>query len=187
MESYIPISFLNDFIFCPRSIYFHQLYGNREQVTYQNRTQIEGRQAHRTIDEKKYSTRKEILQGLSVYSDKYNIHGKIDTFDTKSGVLIERKKLIKNIYDGYVFQLYAQYYCLIEMGYVVKRLRLYSMDTNKSYPIPLPKEDLNMKNNFLELINKINKFDLRDHFQANPNKCIHCIYSSLCDQRAEPC
>ena len=30
MDDYILISWLNDFIFCPISIYFHQLYGNKE-------------------------------------------------------------------------------------------------------------------------------------------------------------
>jgi len=48
MESYIPISFLNDFIFCPRSIYYHQMYNDTEQLTYQSKVQIEGKQAHTT-------------------------------------------------------------------------------------------------------------------------------------------
>jgi len=34
-EYSIPISFLNDFIFCPASIYFHQLEENSEIITYQ--------------------------------------------------------------------------------------------------------------------------------------------------------
>ena len=52
--------------------------------------------------------------------------------------LIERKKKITTIYDGYVFQLYAQYYCLIEMGYLVEKIQFYSFDSNKTYPIKLP-------------------------------------------------
>ena len=187
MESYIPISFLNDFVFCPRSIYFHQLYGGREQFTYQERAQIEGKESHKSIDFQTYSTRKEIMQGISVYSDKYNLYGKIDLFDKKEGVLIERKKMIKTIYDGYIFQLYAQYHCLSEMGHDIKKLFFYSMDTNKRYPIPSPEEDEVMQSNFEKLIKDINTYDLKMPFHANPKKCIKCIYAHLCDQKADIC
>ncbi len=184
MENYILISFLNDFIFCPRSIFFHGLYSHLEQRMYQEKPQIEGQIAHKSIDHKKYSTKKTVLQGISVYSDHYKLNGKIDIFDEAEGLLTERKKMIKTIYDGYIFQLYAQYHCLKEMGYKVKKLRLYSMDTNKSYPIPLPKDNQSMQEKFEKLINEINAFDLNAPFKANPKKCNRCIYSNLCDKRA---
>ena len=69
-----------------------------------------------------------MLQGIGIYCEKYNLVGKIDVFDTKSGILTERKKKVTKIYDGYVFQIYAQYFSLIEMGYKVVKLHLYSMD-----------------------------------------------------------
>lgn len=184
METYIPISFLNDFTFCPRSIYFHQLYSNREQLTYQDKPQIEGKQAHEAIDNKTYSTRKTVLQGIAVYSEHYKLYGKIDIFDETKGLLTERKKLIKTIYDGYIFQLYAQYHCLIEMGYQVRKLHLYSMDTNKNYPVSLPIDDEPMQKKFKELIHKINIYNLTEPFQANPNKCTKCIYSNICDKKS---
>ena len=187
MESYIPISFLNDFIFCPRSIYFHQLYGNREQITYQEKFQIEGKQSHKSIEDKKYSTRKTVLQGISVYCERYKLHGKIDVFDEAEGLLTERKKLIKTVYGGYIFQLYAQYHCLMEMGYKVRKLRLYSMDTNKSYPVPLPRDNKPMQEAFERLIKEINLYDLSSSFQGNPQKCAQCIYANLCDERADIC
>jgi CRISPR-associated protein Cas4 len=64
MEPYIPISFLNDFIFCPRSIYFHQVHGSLSQEIYHDKPQTEGRLAHESIEEKNYSTRKDILNIL---------------------------------------------------------------------------------------------------------------------------
>ena len=42
MEDLILISNLNDFIFCPVSIYFHKLYGNQDNLTYQSQYQING-------------------------------------------------------------------------------------------------------------------------------------------------
>ncbi len=187
MEPYILISFLNDFIFCPRSIYFHQLYGNRHQLTYHEKAQVEGKESHKSIDNQDYSTKKNILQGMSVYSEKYNLCGKIDIYDGQEGVLIERKKMIKTVYDGYVFQLYAQYHCLIEMGYRVKKLFLYSMDTNKRYPVISPDKDRPMQDRFEKIIEDIKSYNLKQDFLANPKKCAKCIYAHLCDKKAELC
>ena len=119
MESYVLLSELNDFIFCPRSIYWHNIYGRYTTSTYHTTSQILGNIAHKTIDNETYSSRKTILQGISIYSDVLKIAGKIDLYDKKTGMLTERKRKIKKVYDGYLLQLYGQYICLSEMGYVV--------------------------------------------------------------------
>lgn len=181
MEAYMPISFLNDFIFCPRSIYFHQLYGKSNKRLYQTTYQTRGINAHKTIDKKSYSSSGTVLQGFEIFSEKYRIGGKIDTFDVRKGLLVERKKKITVIYDGYIFQLYAQYFCLTEMGYTVKRLKLYSLDTNKSYHIKTPEEDPQRKKDFELLIDKMRLFSFEAPFQSSPNKCQNCIYNPLCD------
>ena len=80
MEDLIIISNLNDFIFCPASIYFHKLYGRQDNLLYQSSAQINGTKAHETIDEKTYSTRKSAMMSLDVYSEKYGLCGKIVGF-----------------------------------------------------------------------------------------------------------
>ena len=60
MEDLILISNLNDFIFCPISIYFHKLYGNQDKLTYQSQYQINGTKAHEKVDNKQYSSRKDV-------------------------------------------------------------------------------------------------------------------------------
>ena len=75
---------------------------------------------------------------MDVYSGEYNLCGKIDLFDVERGLLTERKNHIEKIYDGYVFQLYAQCLCLREMGYTVKSMRFYSSTDNKTYSVRLP-------------------------------------------------
>ncbi|MDX9714147.1 MAG: type V CRISPR-associated protein Cas4 [Dissulfurispiraceae bacterium] len=182
MESYIPISFLNDYIFCPRSIYFHQLYGKLDTQLYQQKPQISGKAAHAAIDGKTYSTRRNILQGVEIYSERYGICGKIDTFDVDIGKLVERKRQIKTIYDGYIFQVYAQYHALVEMGYKVKTIDLYDISHNKSHAVALPESCPEMQQKFEELIDKINRFDMyASDFCPNQSKCSNCIYSNLCD------
>lgn len=179
-EEPISISNLNDFIFCPVSIYFHSLEDSTDKMTYQDSYQLNGTAAHKASDSGNYSDRPSVLQAISVYSSEYNLVGKIDVFDCNTGVLTERKKKIKTIYDGYVYQLYAQYFCLIEMGYCVSSLRLYSMDDNKSYNIPLPCDDEEMLEKFKKVIMSINDFDFFDFHQNNPSKCNRCIYEPLC-------
>lgn len=182
MEEIILISYLNDFIFCPISIYFHKLYGNLQRTLYQQSSQINGTAAHKAIDTKSYSSKSTVLQGIDVYTEKYGILGKIDVFDTKSGILTERKNKIVKIYDGYIFQLYAQYYALEEMGYNVKKLRLHSLQDNKTYTIASPKKDTKMDEKFKKLIKNMHKFSIDNFKQTNAKKCESCIYEPSCDR-----
>lgn len=180
-DNLISITMLNDFIFCPISIYFHNLYGEADRTLYQSADQINGSAAHNSIDNQKYSSKSNILQGISVYCDKYGLVGKIDVFDVSKGILTERKRSIKEIYDGYVFQLYAQYYGLIELGYSVNKLQLHSVINNRTYSIVKPEDDIIMFGKFEKVINDIRTFKIELFEQSNKEKCAHCIYEPACD------
>lgn len=150
---------------------------------YQRAPQVAGTAAHSSIDNQQYSTRRNILQGLEIYSDTYRLCGKIDIFDLKTNQLRERKREIKRIYDGYIFQVYAQYHALTEMGYQVRSIVLYDITHNKSYPVALPEEDTEMQHKFEQLVAALNAFDLNsDTFIPTIHKCRNCIYSQLCDK-----
>lgn len=179
MEPYILISNLNDFIFCPRSIYFHNLYGGYTQKNYHRKAQTRGKAAHKTIDEDEYSTSKHIITSLPVYSQTYGIGGKIDIYDSKKKILIERKYKITTIYDGYRYQLYAQYFAMIEAGYEVEKLAFHSLSDNKRHFIDIP--DTTEVSVFNNLVNEMKSFDPTDDFSPNVNKCNNCIYNELCD------
>lgn len=182
MDDYIIFSWLNDYIFCPVSIYFHQLYGEKKTTLVQNRNQLEGACAHSAVDEGRYSTRKDVLQAAFVICEKYRLFGRIDVFDIKNGILTERKKKISRIYDGYIFQLYAQYFSLLEMGYKVNKIRFHSLSDNKNYTIPLPEESPRMLAKFERTIAEIRNFKLEEYIQQNREKCLNCIYEPACDR-----
>lgn len=178
MDSYIQISKLNDFIFCPYSVYLHSIYEKFDQKTFHFACQTVGKLSHENIEKGIYTTSKWVLQGVEVYCEKYNLAGKIDIFDLKTGSLVERKYKIKNIFDGYKYQLYAQMFALEEMGYKVKSLNIQSLSDNKRYKISLPdKEEINK---FEKLIEKINNYKPNNKIKKNLNKCSKCIYKSLC-------
>jgi len=106
--------------------------------------------------------------------------GKIDIYDIEEEALIERKFKIKNIYDGQRFQLYAQMYCLQEIGYEVKKMFIHSLSDNKRYPIDLP--DDAEKKKFEKVIDDIRNFNPADFVgKINKNKCENCIYRQLCN------
>ena len=182
-EDYISISTLNDFIFCPYSIYLHNVYMESDEGLYHATPQTRGRIAHETVDNKKASNRADDLQSLPILSEKYQLVGKIDLYRGKEKKLIERKYQLKNIYQGQFYQLWAQYLCMIEMGYEVKEIAFYEISTNKMIPVSLPTaEQLGQFQSFLRSYRTYNPEQL---IPINSNKCRHCIYCSLCDKANE--
>lgn len=182
MEDYILISWINDFIFCPASIYCHNLYEDTDKIIYTDLPQQKGTEVHSAVDQKRYSGSKHILQSIDVCSNEYQIYGKIDVYDTKTKTLTERKKKIKKIYDGYIFQVYAQCLCLREMGHEVKQIEFYSYDDNKTYPVSLPENNETMFNKFKSVLNQIHNFNMGDFKQENLSKCENCIYNKICER-----
>ena len=179
MHSYIQISKINDFVFCPRSVYLHTIYDNFQKKTYQRTPQIAGTFAHTSIDRGTYSSRKRFMMATEVYSEAYELCGKIDVYDRQTHTLIERKRTVKQVYDGYRYQLYAQMVCLQEMGYEVADLKIHSLTDNKRYHIGLPSDG--QWGEFIQLLNTIKQYDISQapilHGSA---KCAQCIYQPLC-------
>ncbi|MBQ4511138.1 MAG: type V CRISPR-associated protein Cas4 [Clostridia bacterium] len=182
MENPISISMLNDFIFCPVSIYFHSLYSGVEKNLYQGKSQINGTKAHETIDNNTLSNKKDFLYAKEVYCEKYGLIGKIDCYDINSKTLVERKKKVTTVYDGYIYQIYAQYFAMTEMGYDVERLIIHSIDDNKNYNIDLPERNKNMLLKFESVIQQMKDFDMDNFYQTNAEKCKKCIYAPYCDR-----
>jgi len=147
--------------------------------TYHCIAQTVGKIAHQSIDKKTYTTSKFILQGIDVYCEKYNLVGKIDTFNILDGTLVERKYKIKQIFNGYRFQLYAQMFSLEEMGFDVKKLYIQSLSDNKRYAIKLPtNKDIK---EFKQLIERIKNYRPENEKKIfYNNKCENCIYKPLC-------
>lgn len=178
--TYIPISTLNDFIFCPYSIYLHGIYDHVDESLYHAAPQIRGSISHEAIDSKKSSTRKDVIMAMPVFSDELGIIGKIDSYTMSEGHLIERKYQLNSIYRGQLYQIWAQCLCLREMGYDVRRLSFYEISTKKTIPVGLPsQEDIN---ELKLVIQRYLLYNPDDQIEVNKNKCLHCIYCPMCDK-----
>lgn len=177
MDSFIPISAINDFLFCPKSLYLHSVYSSFETKVYHDTPQTVGTIAHENIENGTYTTAKHILQGLSVSSEKLGVKGKIDLYDSKNYWLIERKYRVKQIYLGFKYQLYAQMYCLIEAGYPVEKLFIQSLSDNRRYEIPLPIGE--EKEAFEKVIEQMKSFTPEDVQNHTCSRCENHIYDLL--------
>jgi len=179
MKAYIPITYLNDFVFCPYSVYLHQVFDNNTEDLYSANPQQVGKTAHADIDDFK-EEKPEVIKGCYVISNKLGVYGKIDTYYVNLERLVESKYEIKTLYRGYYYQIWCHYFALTEMGFKVKELQFYAIKNNKIYPIPIP-----TKADYEELrahIKKIAWFDFEQKINVNPAKCKHCIYAALCDK-----
>ncbi|MCY4577376.1 MAG: type V CRISPR-associated protein Cas4 [Candidatus Kaiserbacteria bacterium] len=177
MEQYIPIGRIKAFVYSPRSVYLQSIYDEFDGRISDTQSRVKGVIKHETIDKGTYSTSKNILTGVSVYSDQYSIMGKIDVYDRAKGYLIERKTKVRkevSIFDGYVVQLYAQYFCLKEAGEEVKKIFIYSMEDNKKYEIPIP--DKKEVERFEQVLDS-----MRSAYQENlkKNNAISEVYAPL--------
>lgn len=179
MEEPLAFTALNDFIFCPASIYYHGLYDGIENLLYTGESQLKGKASHKNIEENTWS-QSDVLCALMVFTERYGLYGKIDKYYPKQRELVESKRQVKRVYDGYIFQLYAQYFAMQESGYEVDKLYLYSIVDHKKYPIELPTEDSQMLGKFESLLEEIHSFSLKDYKPPNSEKCRNCIYSPAC-------
>jgi CRISPR-associated protein Cas4 len=179
MEPYIQISKLNDYLFCPRSIYLHGVYEQYSTRTYHDKPQTAGRLAHEPIDTGSYSTRKQFLYAMPIYSQALGVAGKIDMYDSETKTLIERKKKVVKIYDGYLLQLHAQYLCMVEMGYQIDHLQIRSLEDKKTYEVGLPTKE--QKEGLQRIIQEMIQKSVKDFpILYGSAKCERCIYRPLC-------
>lgn len=185
METFLQITYLNDFVFCPYSIYLHQVFDNNAEDLYSANPQQKGKAVHQQIDAFEHEKDQlpktlEVLEGIYVISNELGVYGKIDTLYLQDKKLVESKYAITTLYRGYYYQLWSQYYALTEMGYEVEHLSFYSIKDHKEYKIALP--DSKNLEELRNHIRKIARFDFEADIKVNPVKCRHCIYASLCDK-----
>jgi len=178
MEEYITFTQINDFLFSPASLYMHAAYSEKAASFFKQKPQIEGSIAHEAIEEGKYSTSAHTVSAKTVFSEKYGILGKIDIYDAKSKILIERKNRISKIYIGHIYQVWAQYFAMREHGFEVKKIYIYSKKDNKKYEIKLPnKKD---EKEFAKVLKQIREFKAEKLLQNHTDqKGAKSIYGAL--------
>ena len=156
---------------------------NSDEGEYQAMPQTRGKIAHTPIDTGSGAHNKGDKYGLSVISHKYGLIGKIDVYKGREKILIERKYELKQIYRGQYYQLWAQYFCMKEMGYEVNKIGFYEISSKRTIYVDVPNKEQTKE--FEDFLKQFRSYDPEVLFVSNPNKCKHCIYSNLCDKTTE--
>ena len=117
---------------------------------YQAKPQVRGTLSHQATDNKTSTTKADVILSLQVYSERYHLMGKIDVYRKKEKMLIERKYQLKQIYQGQIYQLWGQMFCLQEMGI----------------------------DQFGEFIHQFNSFNPANEININPNVCTSVFVNS---------
>ena len=151
-----------------------------DEDVYHATPQVRGRNAHAAVDTKSTTPSSDRLESISVYSHELGVYGKIDVYNKVKHSLVERKYQLKQIYQGQIYQLWAQYFCMVEMGFIISKLAFYEISTRKTTYLNLPGDLEKME--LLSFIKQYNDFNPRTFNKANANKCAHCIYLNLCDK-----
>ncbi len=99
MEELIRISTLNDFLFCPVSIYYQYLIDRLDRVEYQSEFQLNGSAAHRCINSGSYTISKDVLLGTEVCSVEFGLIGKFQESD--SLLIMKLSQYCEEIRMGY--------------------------------------------------------------------------------------
>ena len=178
-DNFINITALNDFLFCPYSIYLHNVFMDMDEDIFVAKPQVKGKAAHKAIDSRAFSENENDVQSLKVFSNELGLVGVIDLYRKEEKHLIEYKyKVGDSLFLGQKMQLWAQYFCLIEMGYMVQKISIYEKSTGIFHDVKIPDND--DKQVLTDLIRKFREFDFSQPMEVNIKKCTHCIYCNLC-------
>ncbi|OQY08000.1 MAG: CRISPR-associated protein Cas4 [Fusobacteriia bacterium 4572_132] len=191
MPSITP-SLVLEYLYCPRFIYFMKVLQIKQNEESRFKV-MKGREIHKykSITNKEYKRKKinvikkEIEQEL--YSDKYNIHGKVDEIlflEDGKAVPLDYKfaKYENRIYKGYKTQL-IMYGLMINdiYGIDVKRGYLvYTRSENKLIEIIFTKKDFEKIKIIIDEILEIIITGKYPKSTKSKSRCNDCCYRNIC-------
>jgi len=186
----IPVTWVKQYYFCPRIIYYLGVLGCSERLT---ESMIEGRDYHLSEEQKakrrksvareRREPAKSVWSRLPVVSEKLGLYGVIDEiYETENGLVIVENKFMKaprKPFPGHVYQGVA-YAMLAEenIGKVVRKIVIRYLRDNKAFEIPLTE---GLKRHVLWATKRIRsiidgeKLPRRSH-----KKCGNCGFIKIC-------
>lgn len=187
----IPVTWIKQYHFCPRIIYYLGVSGHSERLT---ESMLEGREFH-SSEERKAKRRKTVggekkelvktqWNRLNITSTKLGLYGTVDgVAETDDGLIVVENKWMKapkRPYPGHIYQTVA-YAMLVEeaFGKPVRKIVVRYVRDEKSFEIPLT-EDL--RRHILWTISKIKSIieNERTPRIRESKKCLNCGFKKIC-------
>lgn len=167
------MSEINEFLYCPRRLYYFKFYDYH----YQSYELIDG-----TLKHENSSTRGNWIKKIFLKSENLGIKGEIDVIKNEHlAIPVERKRSKKGkYYKNDEYQLVA--YCLLLEENIDEEIPygyIYLYSTDRKHKIKITKVK---RKNVKEIINKIKKMDIDKIPKQvdNSNKCKKCSVRNYC-------
>lgn len=186
----IPATWIKQYYFCPRIIYYLGVLGYSERLT---ESMIEGKEFH--LSEEQRAKRRKSVAGekkepakcvwskLPIASEKLGLYGIIDEiYETENGLVIVENKFMKapkKPHPGHIYQAVA-YAMLAEekIGKIVRKIVIKYLKSNKSFEIPLTED---IKKHVQWTISRIKSIIEREKLpRGNDKKCKNCGFIRTC-------
>lgn len=170
-EFLVHVSDLNQFLYCPRRLYYLMYY----QTQGMNEYLADGRENH-----SRQSRRGGWIRELYLHSDRLCLHGKVDLVDKTEGIVPVERKHGDRFYENDQIQL-AAYAMLLEesLGERVEQGIIYLYGTGQRYTIPITDDLREGVMNTISSIRSMDPDSLPD-FAENRNKCRRCSVLLYC-------
>lgn len=186
----IPATWIKQYYFCPRIIYFLGVLGYSERLT---ESMIEGKDFHSSEEQKAKRRRsvagerresaKSVWSKLSVVSEKLGLYGVIDeVYEVENGLVVVENKFMKaprKPYPGHIYQA-AAYAMLAEekIGKLTRKIIIKYLRDKKVFEIPLTED---IKKHVLWIISRIKSIIEKEKLpRGNYRKCGNCGFAKIC-------
>ncbi|MEM1553230.1 MAG: CRISPR-associated protein Cas4 [Candidatus Bathyarchaeia archaeon] len=190
LTNLIPATWIKQYYFCPRIIYFLGVLGYNERLT---ESISEGKDFHsseehrakrrKSVAGERKEPAKSVWSKLAVASEKLGLYGVIDeVYETENGlVVIENKymKASKKPFPGHIYQA-AAYAMLAEekIHKVARKIVIKYLRDNKTFEIPLTE---NLRKHVIWIISRIKSIIEKEKLpRGNPKRCRNCGFTKIC-------
>ncbi len=183
---YIPLRYLNEYVYCPRLGYLEMAYGEFED----NEFTVDGAIKHRTVEREKGSDGTADgcrMTSLLLSSERLGVIGKIDLLQSDdhefSPVEYKRGKMPageRKLYDPERVQLCAQGLILRDNGYPSSRGYVYFADSHRRVEVVFDEELIQLTLRAIREFREILSYDEPPPPLARDSKCIGCSLNKIC-------
>ena len=182
-ETYLPLSYLNHLIYCPRRFWYMYVQGELEV----NAPMLEGTYQHQTRADKPGTETddhgRSVHRRLWVWSERLQIAGFADFVEAEGTALIpvEYKHGQKGKWDNDNVQLCAQALCLEEMtGKVIEQGEIFYWRSRQRITVPFDNQLRQMTEQTVQQANQLLVQSIIPPPIAEKQKCTHCSIQPIC-------